>query len=170
MALWDNKKGVRTTALTALLLLAALILSYVEALIPISWFYKLGLANIAITLTVMLVSRRAGLLVTVLRVLISSMLFGTVTAFWFSLCGGFAAWLTTSLTKVLRDRERMTLVGVSVLSAAAHNIGQTAAACILLLSSSPLYILPWLLLFSVFTGIITGVISEIIYTRLRKHI
>ena len=89
------KRGFDTKRLTtdAVLLAAALIIARLEALLPaflVMPGFKPGLANIATLLTVRLCGRRDGFALTLLRVTITSVLFGSVTSFLFSLCGGGA--------------------------------------------------------------------------------
>ena len=161
MALSD--KGARRLVLLALLLCTALILSYVEALIP-TGFLRLGLANIAVMLTSFLLSRREGLLVMLCRVVISSILFGSAASLAFSLCGGFLAWCVMAALKPIYGK--ISLIGVSVLAAAAHNVGQVLAAVLVLGSPAPLGMLWWLLLLSVPAGLLTGIPAEIVSGRI----
>ncbi|MBQ8249295.1 MAG: Gx transporter family protein [Clostridia bacterium] len=155
-----------TLAVYALLLAAALILSYIEALLPPLGIFKLGLANIAVTLGVYIKSRRCGFVIMLCRVFITSLLFGSATTFAFSLLGGLFAWIIAVLLVPLYRKEKITLVGISVLSAAAHNIGQVIAACILLSTTAPVTMLSWLLLASIPAGLLTGITSQIIINRI----
>ncbi len=159
-------KRTHTLAVYSLLLAAALILSYIEALLPPLGIFKLGLANIAVTLGVYLKSRRCGLTVMLCRVFITSLLFGSVTSFAFSLLGGLFAYTVSALLPGLYRKEKITLVGISVLSAAAHNIGQVIAACILLSTTAPVTMLCWLLLAAIPSGLLTGISSQIIINRI----
>ena len=86
-----TKRSFDTKRLTtdAVLLAAALIIARLEALLPaflVMPGFKPGLANIATLLTVRLCGRRDGFALTLLRVTITSVLFGSVTSFLFSLC------------------------------------------------------------------------------------
>ena len=85
---------IRKLFISAMLLGVALILSYVEAMLPPLGLFKLGLANIAITLTVFLVSRPAGLAVSLCRVAVKNGNKVTLTtdteAFLFN--EGFITW------------------------------------------------------------------------------
>lgn len=78
---------------------------------------------------------------------------GNMNALIFSLLGGFSAMLVM----ILLSRSRhLSIYGVSVGGAAAHNCGQIAAACLTLGSMAPLYYLPILLGASLITGAVTG--------------
>ncbi len=168
MKLRDNR--ARTLAVYALLLAAALILSYIEALLPPLGIFKLGLANIAVTLGVYIKSKRCGLVIMLCRVLITSLLFGSATTFAFSLLGGLFAWIIAVLLLPLYRKEKITLVGVSVLCAASHNVGQVIAACVLLSTTAPLTMLCWLLLAAIPAGVLTGIASQIIINRIGDKI
>ena len=159
----------RRLATDAMLLSAALILSYLEAILPLQlpvFGFKLGLANIAIVLASYRAGRSDALVITLLRVFITSLLFGSVTSFCFSLAGGLLAWGTVALTKPLYGK--ISLVGVSVSAAAAHNLGQTLAACLLFTSIAPASFLGWLFLLSVPAGILTGLLGEAILRILKS--
>ena len=154
----------KALAWCASLLSAALILSYVEAIVPLGGF-RIGLANIAVLIACHLLSRQMGLLIMAARVLISSILFGSVTTFVFSICGGLLAWCVMAV--MLPFYGKFSLIGISVLSAAAHNLGQVLAACGVLASAAPLSMLWWLLLLAIPAGILTGLLAEVICRRVR---
>ena len=172
-----TKRSFDTKRLTtdAVLLAAALIIARLEALLPaflVMPGFKPGLANIATLLTVRLCGRRDGFALTLLRVTITSVLFGSVTSFLFSLCGGVLSFVVTAALVGFTEKEdaKMSLVGVSVLASAAHNLGQTGAAYLVFGSLSPLGMLWWLFLLSAPTGLVTGIPAEIITRRLKPVI
>ncbi len=170
MASQVNRSAARTLTSYAMLLSAALILSYIEALLPSLGIFKLGLANIAVTLAVYLRSRKCGFSVMVCRVAITSLLYGSVTSFVFSLCGGILAWGVSSVLVSLHKRGTISLIGVSILSAASHNLGQVLAACAVFTSPAPLAMLWWLLLAAIPTGAFTGILSELAKSRIGGRI
>ncbi len=160
MRISSSDSTAKKTALCGLLLCLALIFSYVEARLPLLFIpipgFKLGFANLVITLTAYLVSLPTAAVISLLRVLITSVLFGSPTTLWFSLLGALYAFAVLAL--LLRfARNSVSPLGVSVASAAAHNLGQLTAACVLL-SPAVLSYTPFLLLASLFTGSITGLI------------
>lgn len=149
-------------AIDGLFLCAALILSYLETLIPLNVIipvpgFKLGFANIAVMLLFVYIGISDALSVSFLRVLISSFLFGSVTSFWFSLLGAVFSFVSLLIMKQSEFvRGKISWMGVSVICASAHNIGQIAAAAIIFGSVSVLSYLPYLLIVSVVCGAITG--------------
>ncbi len=170
MHLQDNK--TRRLAFDALFLTSAMLLSYIEALIPLTPAIpgmKLGLANIAVTLAVFLYTYRDGFSVMLVRVVLCNILFGSVTSFFFALGGGILSCLSASVLKRFYG-EKITLYGISVACAAMHNVGQTIAACIIFTSFAPFAMLWWLLLLSLPLGFITGFITQILFDRISKRI
>ena len=86
----------------------------------------------------------------------------------------FLSWFDSyniyRLPEGVDPEAKMSLVGVSVLASAAHNLGQTGAACLVFGSLSPLGMLWWLFLLSAPTGLVTGIPAEIITRRLKPVI
>ena len=80
-----------------------------------------------------------------------------------SLLVGFSAMLVMIL---LSKSRHLSIYGVSVGGAAAHNCGQIAAACLTLGSMAPLYYLPILLGASLITGAVTGVAAACLFRAL----
>jgi uncharacterized membrane protein YfcA len=95
--------------------------------------------------------------VLVLRCFLNSLFSGGITALAFSLTGGILAMLVMAL---VRKFPFLSIYGVSILGAAAHNIGQICAAMILLKSFYVFAYLPLLLVVSVVTGLITAAASS----------
>ena len=159
-----RKAATRKIVLLGLQGAVAMALSYIEFLLPSGLIplpgVRLGLSNIAVILAFALISRGAGLAVMILKLLMSLMLFGNPMSFAFSLGGSAAAYLSLLLLTLLK--EKISFIGVSAASAAAHSIGQIAVAAILTGSSAVAGYLPLMLLFSIPTGVITGIVMNLI--------
>ena len=143
-------------------ILAALALSVfvIEAQLPPIGIpgVKLGLAN-AVTLAVMIfVNIPCAALVLLIRLILGAVFCGTVMSFAFSLCGGAAAFAVMSL--LVNRFARGQLWVVSVFGAAAHSIGQLAAANFFIGSAAVWGLLPLLLICSVISGALVGVIVQ----------
>lgn len=139
-----------------------LILSYVEAILPISLIipipgFKLGLANIAVMLAFFMLGYGYACAVSIARITLSALLFGSVTSFWFSLAGGALALAALLLYKLILSRF-LGVMGLSVMSAAMHNIGQCLACAVFFGHYVLTFYLPILLLVSLITGSLTAVI------------
>ena len=151
-------------AFCAIFVALGLVLSYVEAILPISLIVpipgiKLGLANLAVMLAFFTLGLSYAYTVSLTRIALSALLFGSVTSLWFSLAGGLLSLLTVTLYRFALKRS-CGMVGLSVLCAAMHNVGQ-CLACAALFGHYVLYFyLPLLLAVSVVTGAITGLITH----------
>lgn len=158
--------------LCGLLTALAVVLSLVERLFPLDAVVpvpgvKLGLANVVTLFALTRVSARDALAVVVCRVAISSLLMGSVTAFLFSLLGGLFS--LTVMWALLRAEGRFcSLLGVSVAGAAAHNIGQVAAAVFWMQTGAVIAYLPLLLVMSVPLGLVTGLTGSIVLSHMKK--
>ena len=79
--------------------------------------------------------------------------------------GGFLAMAVMAL---LHRLPGLSIYGVSIAGAAAHNTGQVAAAVVTLGSFAPVAYLPVLLIVSLFTGALTGFVAALLFAALDK--
>ena len=154
-------------ARSALLVAAALALSYMERFIPLNLVVplpgvKLGLANIVTMFALYMLEKRQAFLILVLRCFLGSV-FGGISGLAMSLTGGVLAFWTMALAAKL---PLFSVYGVSILGAAAHNLGQVLAASIMMGSVYTFYYLPFLLLTALATGTITGTVSSVTFRAL----
>ena len=151
-----STKAITTCAVLAALALA---LSYLESffppLLPLPGV-KLGLANIVTVYALYALGASSALAILVVRCLLGSLFAGNASALLFSL-----------LMIALHALPQLSVYGVSVGGAAAHNCGQVAAAMLTLGSAAPLAYLPFLLLVSVFTGALTGFVAALLFRAMR---
>ena len=146
----------------AMLLALAIVLNLIESIVPLFNGMipglKLGLAN-TITLVVLYIySFKDALYLSLLRVLLVGILrtgLFSIT-FFFSLGGSIFSILMMYLVK----KTKLSIIGVSIVGSISHSIGQIIIAIIVLNNNAMIYYLPWLLIFSIPTGIITGLISK----------
>lgn len=148
----------------------ALVLSYLEHLFPLQLLLpvpgvKWGLANLATVVALVLLGRRAACFILLGRCLLAALLFGTLSSLMFSLGGGLMAWVTMVL--LLRAYpHKISLLGVCVGGAAAHQVGQMLVACLLFQTAALLIAyLPLLLVVSLFTGSVSGYLSTLLLKR-----
>ncbi|MGI6436022.1 MAG: Gx transporter family protein [Syntrophomonadaceae bacterium] len=150
-------------AVIAMLVAQASVLHFIESLlpnpIPIPGV-KLGLANIITLLALVVLDFRTALQITVLRTILGSLLSGTLfgVGFFMSFSGALAAACFMAIT--LRTLPGLSIVIVSMAGAIAHNLGQLAMAALILNFSGIFYYLPVMLLFSIPTGYITGLLTH----------
>ena len=155
-------------ALLGLMLALALILGYVERIIPFNVGVagvKIGLANIVVLLLLKRFGVGAALTVNILRIGIVNLLFGSVVSLAFSLFGGVLSTLAMYFAQKIKGISE---TGISAIGGATHNLGQTVAAALLLSTPSVLRLLPLLLLFGELSGIICGMVAHLILKRSDK--
>ena len=164
---------IATRQLTRCAVLAALALalSYMESFFPLTLLVplpgvKLGLANIVTLYALYALGFPSALAILLVRCTLGALFAGNASALLFSLLGGLAAMLTMA---ALSRSKRLSIFGVSIAGAAAHNCGQVCAAIITLGSTAPLYYLPFLLLVSLFTGALSGLVTALLF-RAMAHI
>lgn len=164
------KLTTRQLALCAVLTALALGLSYMEGLFPISLLIplpgiKLGLANIVTVYALYELGVWPALAILTARCLLGSVFAGNASALIFSLMGGVLAMLVMIVLSRLR---RLSIFGVSIGGAAAHNIGQIGAAIITLGSTAPVGYLPVLLVVALFTGALTGFVVSLLFRAMKN--
>ena len=145
-------------SLCGVLTALALALSYTERFIPLQAVIplpglKLGLANIITLLALYLLRTRYVTMILLARCVLGAIFGGGITGLAFSLCGGL---LALGVMAAAQRTSRFSVYGVSVLGAAAHNIGQILAAMVLMGSRYVAAYLPYLLVAAVVTGLVTG--------------
>ena len=156
------KLTTKQLTLCAVLTGLALALSYLENFFPLSLAIpipgiKLGLANIVTVFALYALGPAQALLILTGRCLLGAVFAGNMNALIFSVL------VMIGLSRF----RRLSIYGVSIGGAAAHNCGQVAAACLTLGSGAPLYYLPVLLGASLLTGAVTGVAAACLFRALR---
>ena len=155
-------------AYAAVFIALALIFSYVETLIPISFAVpgiKLGLANLVIMVGLFLMPAGEVLLISVARILLVGFLFGNGASIMYSLAGGILSFVVMLL---LLKLTRLSILGISICGAAAHNIGQLIVAALVVQNFKMVYYLPVLLVAGVVTGTLIGILAGRIVPVLRR--
>lgn len=136
----------------------ALALSYTERFIPLQLVIplpgvKLGLANIVTLVALSLFKTRYACMILICRCIFGAVFGGGITGLAFSLCGGI---LALGVMAAAGKTSRFSIYGISIFGAAAHSIGQILASMVLMNSVYIGAYLPYLLIASVATGLLTG--------------
>ena len=145
----------------------AMILSFVESRIPAFVAIpgiKVGLANIAVIFALYKMGWREALAVSLVRVALVALLFGSVVSLAYSIAG---AVLSIFVMILLRKAGIFTEVAVSVVGGITHNVGQIIVAFLLLETGVVFYYLPFLLVSGVIAGIAVGAASALIIKRIK---
>ena len=159
--------NVRKMTFLSLSVALALLLSFVESQIPPFVAVpgiKIGLSNIVTVYLLYALSWREAGAVSLVRVLLSSLLFGTAVSLIYSLAGAVLSFLVMLLLKKL---PIFSSLGVSIAGGVMHNLGQIIAACLLLENAAIAGYLPVLIVSGVVAGIAVGVVSAIVVKRVK---
>ena len=157
--------------ITTLALIVALgvVLHRLEGFIPLpSPWIKLGLANVMTLVTLVFLGFRDALTVTLLRVFLGSILWGTFLSptFFLSLSGGVAATFAMALV-YYRRRGPFSLVGVSICAAYAHTLAVVLCVYLFWVRQEFFFqLLPIFFTFALITGILTGIVGNFITKEL----
>ena len=162
-------KHTKRITLCGVLIALALALSYTERFIPLQMFVplpgvKLGLANVVTLTALYLLGSRYAFAVLLIRCMMGAFFGGGISGLLFSLSGGVLAMVVMAFCKKV---PIFSVYGVSILGAAAHNIGQIFAAMVLLQSYYIAAYLPYLLVVALFTGFAIGAAGAGILRLLR---
>ena len=171
-----RSRKTRRLALLAMCSAFAMILSYVEILIPISFGIpgvKLGLANF-VTVILLYIGRREGqngwyvrgladaAIVLLVRIVLVSLLFTNLYAMFYSMAGGA---LSLICMWILARSRKISPLGCSVIGGITHNLGQLILAALIVSQLKIVYYMPVLLLAGTLTGFLIGILSNLILSR-----
>lgn len=158
-------KETKRLVLLAMLTAVAMILSYVESLLPSVGIpgVKMGLANIAVIFALFRFGWKEAATLSLVRVVLVSLLFGSVGAMLYSLAG---AVLSLAVMALLRRIDRFSTVGVSVAGGVAHNAGQILMAMLILQTKQLFGYLPVLAASGIAGGVLTGLAAALLIRRI----
>ena len=150
----------------ALFVALAMIFSYLEFLLPLPIPFpgiKLGLANLAIVVPFYLWGLFPALAISLLRIALVGITFGSLATILYSL---FGALLSLAVMAGLKRWNVFSVTGVSMAGGVCHNIGQLAAAALIVENIRLFYYLPVLLAAGALTGFAIGAVSAQVLKRL----
>ena len=158
-------KKTKRLVLLAMLTAVAMILSYVESLLTQIGIpgVKMGLANIAVIFALFRFGWKEAAALSLVRVLLVSLLFGSVGAMLYSLAG---AVLSLAVMALLRRIDRFSTVGISVAGGVAHNAGQILMAMLILQTKQLLVYLQVLAVSGIAGGVLTGLAAALLIRRI----
>lgn len=161
----SNITDIKRLALIGVLVALGLILHIIESLLPALAFVpgaKLGLANIITLMGMVLLGIKSGGVILFLRIFLASLLVGTFLTlpFYLSLTGGVFAFLVMAIALIFFSKW-MSLIGVSILGALAHNLGQVLAAALVIGNWGVFYsYFPLLSIVAIPTGFFVGITAR----------
>ncbi|PKM59577.1 MAG: trans-hexaprenyltranstransferase [Firmicutes bacterium HGW-Firmicutes-4] len=164
-----NSKAYRLVILS-LYVAMALILSYIESLIPLPLPIpgaKIGLPNIITLVSLLTLGWPLTLLVVIARIFLSGFLFGGGFSIVYSLGGGLLSLLVMSLL-IHFLKDKISIVLISVFGAISHNLGQVIVAAIVVQTTSLLLYFLFLMLLAIPTGLFIGITARELMRLLNK--
>lgn len=163
------RKNIQGVTLVGIFAALAIILSFLETLLPPITAYapgiKIGLPNVIIIFLLYRYGFKISALVSFIRLIVSSLLFGTPVSFIYSLAGAVLSLLVMALIK--RFKLFSTPV-TSVIGALCHNIAQICVAAFLLSSHHLIYYLPVLSLSALISGLLVGLAAALLIKNTKK--
>lgn len=163
-------RPTKILAVIAVLVAQATVLHFLESMFPSPLpipGVKLGLANIVSLLALIVFDLKTATQISVLRCVLGSFLNGTLFGVGFLMSITGAVFATLLMALVLRCWTKTDMIAVSVLGAVAHSLGQIIMAAIILQFSGIFLYLPVMLLLSIPTGVVTGVLMNGVWKYIR---
>lgn len=160
MRWWDEMRS-RKVAQYGLFAALAILMGYVEMLIPLPLLVpgmKLGLANVIIVIVLYHMDAKSAFFISLVRVLMSGLLFQGFAGLLYSLAG---ALLSLAVMVLLKKTGKVSITGVSVMGGVFHNIGQIIVAAAVVENIKMAYYLPFLLVTGVVTGFVIGAVARL---------
>ena len=161
----ENRPLVTTTC--ALLAALALIVSYIEFLLPLNVGLpgiKLGLANIVVVLALYYLGPQYALLINLIRIALSALLFGSLFSGLYALAGGL---VSLGVMALLKKTGLFSLTAVSMAGGAFHNLAQLIVAALVASTSDVFLYLPVLFIAGITTGIFNGIVCTLVLRKLK---
>lgn len=156
----------KKVAYSSMLVALAMIFSYVELLIPVSFGIpgiKLGLANLVILLGLFFMSSKQVFLILITRIVLSGFLFGNLSSIIYSLAGGVLSFCVMLAMKRVKG---ISMLGLSMAGGVCHNIGQLLIATVVVQNLHILYYSPALL----FSGVLSGLLIGLLGQNIKKYL
>lgn len=164
----DSHSATQKITRLALLTAVALALGWAESFIPTPPGIKLGLANTVLLYALYLLDVKSAVMLMILKVVLSGLTYAGVSAMLYSMGGGVVSLGMMVLVKVL-SRDEVSLVGVSVIGAVFHNVGQLLVMALLFQNlRAPLLLAPVLLIAGAVMGVVTGFVGKYAIGALKK--
>ena len=153
--------------LLSLFCAVAMIMSYIEALIPLPLPFgiKVGLPNVVIVFILYRFGIKEAAVVSFVRVILVSLLFGNIVALAYSAAG---AVLSILLMMILKASGWFSTIGVSVAGGIMHNTGQILVACLLMNTIEISAVLPILTITGTVAGVLVGIAGHLLIQKFPK--
>ena len=160
-----KKSASGTVARYGLLIGLAMVLSWLESLVPVLPVpgMKLGLTNLVVLVALYRMGPGPAVGINLVRILLVSMTFGNAFSLWYSAAGGVLSGLVMLL---LHKSGRFGPAAVSAAGGVAHNVGQILVAMAVLQTAG----LVWYLCVLWFSGIAAGLILGLLCSQVLRRL
>lgn len=158
----ETRRLTRMAMLTAIALTIFIVELQIPAPVPIPGV-KLGLANIITVYAMFLLGPADTACILLVRILLGSFFSGRITALFYSLSGGLLCYLVMLVMRKVVTRRQIWVC--SVVGAAAHNVGQIAAAVLITGTPALVCYLPILMVSGIIAGTFTGLCAQLVVNR-----
>lgn len=159
-------KYIRQITTMGMLVALAMVLGFVETLIPINLGIpgmKLGLANIVVVIALFLFDIKTAVVVSILRIILIAMTFGNVSMMFYSIAGASLSLLSMiAISKI----KSFSLISVSIVGGIMHNVGQIICAAFVVRTNGVFTYLPVLMIAGLVSGALIGIVAGLISVRL----
>ncbi|MDL2292621.1 Gx transporter family protein [Acholeplasma sp. OttesenSCG-928-E16] len=153
-----NHQFIKKIATLSILLAAGIVLNIVDAIIPMPFGFRLGLANVVGLFVLYVFGFKEAIILSLLRIVIANLLRGLeFNTFMMALTGGI---ISMTIMWGLKKITPFGIVVISTIGAIFHSAGQLLVAMWLLASSEVMTMLPIMLLTAIPTGILIGIIAD----------
>lgn len=164
-----SKNVVKIGILIALSIVLNILERYFVLPVP---FVKIGLSYIIILVALYLFGIKISFIIAMTKVLVSSLFFGYFLSpvFFISLAGNIGA--VVSMASFMKFfKKQFSIIGISVIGAAAFNIVQLFFSYLLFIKQIQIFsFLPVIIVLSLLTGFIIGIICSITMEKLNPEI
>ena len=144
------------------------VIGLIENMIPYPFAFapgaKLGLANLITIIALFTMPKRDSFLLIWLRLILTTLLGGTVSTFLYSMSGSLLSYFGMLLVKQLGPK-RVSIIGISAAGGFLHNVGQLVTASWIAQSWSVMLYLPVLAFFGILSGIAIGIAANYLLQR-----
>lgn len=164
----QNVMKTKKVAILGLCIALSMVLSFIESQIPPLVAVpgvKVGLPNLVMVFMLYKIGWKETAIVSLIRVVLVSMLFGSVVSMAYGLVGATLSLIGMTL---LKKTTLFSTVAVSVVGGVLHNIGQIATACVVMGTAQIAYYLPVLLISGTIAGVVIGFVAGILVKKLDK--
>ena len=158
--------NVKRVSYLAIMSSLAIVINIIENLFipPFSFGIRFGIANIISLITIKKTGYKDMLIVVLLRLTLGNLIKGTIFGipFWISSLGiVFSAIIIIVLNKLMAS-----ILFTSMMSSIFHTFGQVLVVCFIYSNINIIVMLPVLIVSSLATGVLTGIITKEVLKRI----